>query len=300
MFGNVKKKITVLKSFVSKKASLRYIVTLGFNYIVYRNFNKLLWKFRSLPKYDKEDVAIIIGVKNRYDHKIINALRSIKNQNYPQELINTIIVDYGSDKKLIPKFKKLCEGFDVEYIRVENVPVWSRSHCLNIGIKRTKTKYVLVSDTDIIFDDNYIKEAVNELKDNPYQIIVSEMRDLPEKFPIKNIDFKTLDKSKFKSRYHGAHNSMPTTLTYFYHKINGFDEKYSVWGSEDNDLIKRFKYLGLNLKNISNKSVYFHQWHPKFDGVMSGEYKKQIEDNLKYFENTNTIVRNKSGWGLIK
>ncbi len=290
----------LLRSIYHKNISLKYILVLGFNYLTYRNFNKLLWKFKSLPKYDEEDITIIIGVKNRFDYRVVNALRSIKNQRYSKNLIKTILVDYGSDNELISKLKKLCEEFDTEYVRVNNVPVWNRSHCLNIGIKKTSTKYVLVSDTDIIFKDNYISEAINELKKNPYQVVVSEMIDLTKEASKENINFETLNKARFKPRYFGTpHNSMPLTLTYFYYEINGFDEMYSVWGSEDNDLIKRFKYLGLNLKNICSKSVYFHQWHQKYEGVRTGDYKKQIEKNLKYFENTNTIKRNKNGWGLI-
>ena len=49
---------------------------------------------------------------------------------------------------------------------------------------------------------------------------------------------------------------------------------------------------------IKNKSIYLHQWHPKYQGLKKIKgYKKQIEKNRKYFKNTNSIIRNKNRWG---
>jgi hypothetical protein len=54
---------------------------------------------------------------------------------------------------------------------------------------------------------------------------------------------------------------------------------------------------GLKIVNISDRTSYVHQWHPKYEGLNENE-KKQIEKNIEYFEITDTLSRNKNGWGL--
>jgi cellulose synthase/poly-beta-1,6-N-acetylglucosamine synthase-like glycosyltransferase len=128
------------------------------DYIVTRNINKILLHLTPLPKYSKNDINVVIAVKNRGDRKRVeNAFKSIRNQDYSQNLIKITLVDYDSNKIVIPRLKKLCELYNVEYIRVENKPVWCKSHALNIAIKKAKTKYILSTDIDIIFREDYIK-----------------------------------------------------------------------------------------------------------------------------------------------
>ncbi|MBW2978074.1 glycosyltransferase [Candidatus Woesearchaeota archaeon] len=271
--------------------------------------SNLPWRYR--PKYlsiylwlnnlfKKEDITVVIGVKDRYSFRMINSLKSIRNQDYPQALIKIIIVDYDTKKELIQKFKKMIGKYNANYIRVNNKPLWSRAHAMNIGIKRTTTKYILCSDEDIIFERDYIKRAIKELQKNSFQVILSQCFDLP-KIKINKIDFnkfkrlaKPRDIYKRKCAY-----GINLTLRYFYYKVRGYDEFYKLWGYEDKDLIKRFEMFGLNIKLIKNKSIYFHQWHPKYRGIKIKGYEKQIRKNKEYKNKTNSIIRNKAGWGEI-
>ena len=174
----------------------------------------------------REDVTVIIGVKNRLDYRITNALKSLRNQTYDQNLIKIILVDYNSNKKLIRKYKKICKKYNTDYVRVSNQPVWSRSHCLNIAIKRTKTKYILTSDVDIIFEKNYIKTVIKKLQIKPYRVIVCKMLDSAKDDINKHTDiiknYEALKtKAKFRTKKGGElffGKSINATLTYFYHK----------------------------------------------------------------------------------
>lgn len=265
--------------------------------------------FLSLYNLNKQQgITVVIAIKDRYDHKIINSLKSIRNQDYPQNLIKITIVDYDSKEKMIQKFKDICKKYNVKFIRVEKKPIWNRAHCLNIGIKRAKTKYVLTSDVDIIYEKNYITEAVKALQKNPFQVILCQCMDSPAKMVISDKTLKEYDNLRKKSKYRSEVRNIPShhyffgkginlTLTYFYHKINGYDEKYIVWGKEDDDLIKRFNLLGLQVKDITNRTSYIHQWHTR---VENKEFKKQVEINEKYLHNNHSIMRNKEGWGKIK
>ena len=82
--------------------------------------------------------------------------------------------------------------------------------------------------------------------------------------------------------------------------IRGYDEHYEVWGSEDNDLMRRFRYLGLRPQTLDSGSFYLHQWHPKFEGVAGGEHAPAIRRNLAYFWRNRSILRNDRDWGTAQ
>ncbi|MDD5193685.1 MAG: galactosyltransferase-related protein [Candidatus Nanoarchaeia archaeon] len=255
--------------------------------------------------YPKEDISVVIGIRDRYDYRIENALKSLRNQDYDKNLIKILVVDYGSQIKHFLKLKRLCERYNAEYIRVRRISCWNRAHCLNIGIKKSNTKYILLSDVDIVFEKNYISEGIKELKKNPSQIIFSEVfeskeEDINEKTNIlRNFDkikARCSNRNELTKMYDYTFGlGIILTLNYFFKQINGLDENYRVWGFEDEDLIARFKMMGLKLKKLENTS-YIHQWHPRYEGVKA-EDKPQIEKNLAYLRNSHTIKRNLFGWG---
>lgn len=272
-----------------------------------------LFKLTPLPKCNKEDITVVIAAKNRYDHRIINALESIRSQNYDQSLIKIIIVDYDSNRELATKYKDVCKEYNAEYVRVDNKPIWNKAHALNIGIRRVKTKYLLSSDLDNIFEKNYLKEAIKELQRNPYQVISCNSLDLPD-IPIGELNnFKeNFDKLKSLARVRCEVNipgvSSPLkinpgtnlTLTHFYHKLRGYDEQYLLCYHEDADLLKRFLLLKIVINDISDKTSFVHQWHPLYGGEKNVQiYKKQIKKNWEYFKKSKSIARNKKDWGQI-
>jgi len=257
-------------------------------------------------KKDREDVTVIIGVRNRFDYRLRNAFKSIRNQDYDQSLIKIILVDYGSEENYIKGFQDLCQEFCVEYIRVEDIKVWNRSHALNIGIKKCNTKYVLCSDVDDIFEKNYISECIKEIQRDFEQIIFSTMFMLAEEDVLENTDTvssysllkkKSLPRAEVENCYSCTYGlSINLTLTRFYFDIKGYDEYYTAWGNEDDDIIKRFKKFGLKITNIDGKTSYLHQWHPMYEGL-SEKDKNQIKNNREYYARMNTIKRNPEGWG---
>jgi hypothetical protein len=88
------------------------------------------------------------------------------------------------------------------------------------------------------------------------------------------------------------------TYTVFYKVVRGYDEYYQEWGSEDDDLMRRFMYLGLEPKVLDSGSCYLHQWHPKYEGVPDGGDSACIQRNLAHLRRTHSIVRNGRDWGI--
>lgn len=244
----------------------------------------------------RDDVNVIIPVRDRCDHRIVNALRSLRAQHYDPSLIAITVVDYDSRAELISAYRAICDRYGVTYLRVENKPVWCKSHALNIAIRRTSQKYILASDVDIIFEQRYIAEAVAAVRSDPYQVVLARLLDLPE--PV--IDARDLEALRLVARHRYGTSSyavaIPFALAFFFKHIRGYDEFYKLWGKEDDDLIKRFLMLGLR-KRILESSFHLHQWHPKHEGVEADELARQLPLNERRLARRRTLRRNRARWG---
>ncbi|MFT6779334.1 MAG: putative glycosyltransferase involved in capsule biosynthesis [Paraglaciecola sp.] len=255
----------------------------------------------------KDDITVVYGIRNRVDYKFWHSLNSIRVQNYVPNLINILVVDYGSIESDLTMIRKFCAQFDAKLLETNKDGDWNRAHCLNIGIKRVNTKYLLTTDTDIIFSDNYISELIETLKQDPLSVIFSKCLDLKEsanKFLIANFESnQAIDSKELKSQAEGrssgeANAGINASFTQFYKDINGYDEYFKLWGSEDNDIKRRLEYYGLESRSIASKAYYLHQWHPKHEGVNASlELKKTIEENHRYFKNDHRIFKNTDDWG---
>ena len=132
-----------------------------------RDFQRLrrlgrVWVRRALrPELSRpDDVTIIIGVRNRAGYRLENALRSVCAQTYPAELVRPLVVDYGSEPEHARRTKAICNEYGADYLGVDNAPVWSKSRCLNVGIRHTSTKFLMISDAEILLSPRYVSEAV--------------------------------------------------------------------------------------------------------------------------------------------
>lgn len=257
---------------------------------------------------DKSDtVTVVIGVRNRSDYRLRNALWSLKNQDYPSELIKIVVVDYGSEPFHRDRIIDVCNSFDVNRITLPDIGKWNKPNCLNYAIKRCHTKFFLSSDVDVIFPDNYIAGMVTMLKDNPLSVVYSKMCDLPEEATDhlmsleennSPIDFAYLLRMTTHRGTGNTNAGINGTYTYFYQYVHAYDEFYEGWGSEDNDLQKRFQYLGLDIVSLQTKATFLHQWHPKGEGI--SDFHASALRNRKYYEKTNSIIRNLQQWGEVK
>jgi predicted glycosyltransferase involved in capsule biosynthesis len=271
------------------------------------NIQKIKNQKITFNQQNKEDITVIIAWRNIGINRLENCLRSIRNQNYNQNLINITLIDYGSSINNSEIIKNKCKKYKIKYIFYYS-NIFCKPHALNIGIKNSNTKYILISDIDIVFEKNYIKECIKEIKKNYFQIIYSKMFDC-FKNSIKSKENFIKDyykiKKRCKDRAIGKNenifrygSSICFTLSHFFKSIQGYDEFYTGWGADDADIIKRFELIGLNIRDLTSKVSYIHQWHPKYEGYNSKE-KEQIKKNRDYFMKTNTILRNSNGWGEL-
>lgn len=251
-----------------------------------------------------DDVTVVIGVRNRADYRLVNALRSIRTQTYPADLIRIAVVDYASEPESAQRAQKICDEHRAEYIRVERASVWSRSRCLNVGLRRAETKFVMTSDVDIVLSSRYLSDAVGVLTRSRPSVVCSAMLDLPEESAgtleraARTGEDLQLDAWKERCQpRHGwqVHPTVCMTYTALYRVIRGYDEHYELWGWEDFDLMQRLTDLGLRQKSVGAGSFYMHQWHAESE---RGKDAEQFRQNESYFNSTHSILRNDERWGV--
>jgi hypothetical protein len=254
-----------------------------------------------------DDITVLIGVRNRADHRLANALESLRAQTLPRGSLRVSVLDYGSEPAASAETRALCRRYDVECLRIDDAPVWSRSRCLNVGIRRAETKFLVTSDVDIVFSPRYLADAIETLKRRPLSVVCSPMLDLPQEavacFKRAAENGEAPPVGAWKERCSARlgwelHPSIAATYTAFLRLVRGYDEYYAVWGYEDLDLMRRLECLGLRRRKLDTQSFYLHQWHPKFEDVQGGELAEQIRRNRAHLDENRSILRNGPGWGL--
>ena len=159
-------------------------------------------------------------------------------------LVTIALVDYGSGQESARQTQALCKEHQADYVRVDDLSVWSRSRCLNVGIRRAETKFVMTSDVDVVLSPHYLWDAIRLLTAAPLSVACSAMLDLPEESVEifersgRESNDPPLDawKASCLARKGWAiHPSICVARTAVYRAVRGFDEYFEVWGGEDDE-----------------------------------------------------------------
>lgn len=242
-------------------------------------------------------LVIIIGYRNREIIRVKRCLDSLTRQTNID--FNLIFVDYGSDETYSQEVRKVVETYPFcEYIYSETRGYpWSRSKALNIGVRQAESDYVLTTDVDMIFADNFV-ETVLQCAD-PKQVVNCAPIWLPRRFQ----DWE--DVSKYQDRYPTGDSAQlggcQCVSTQLMKKIRGFDEYYKYWGLEDRDLNSRLIQLGIEQVWVNEHTGIYHQWHKKKNYITSNYIPFGLWGRMlnHYHQNQDVIYRNIAGWGNI-
>jgi glycosyltransferase involved in cell wall biosynthesis len=248
----------------------------------------------------------LIGVRNRADERLVNSVRSLRAQRMDPQRLRVMVVDVGSSPEQQAGTREICQRHGAEHVAVDGTSVWSRSRCMNVGLRRSRTKYLLASDADIVFSPGYVADACERMRAAPLAVVCSQMFDLPQHSvdtvsraatspePPRAEEWKDMS----APRYEWLHPSICMTYTSCFQLIRGYDEFYELWGGEDDDLMRRFVDLGLLTTALDSDSFYLHQWHPKFSGLVTGRDSEPVQRNEAYLRSHHSLLRNQADWGL--
>ena len=230
-------------------------------------------------KFKEEDtVTVVMVIKNRDKIRAKRCIDSLLEQSLPCKII---VVDYGStDLSWYPEIFYKDKRITLVEVK-KDTEKFNKCRALNIGFKQVTTKYSLSTDIDCIFAPNFIEEVAKTLIAKPKSVVLCQKIDLDK----KGKEIETHEPS--------ASGSCIGIKTKWIKKVHGYDEFYTFWGREDNDLVDRAVADGYEVAWITEKTSLWHQWHLPAS-------QKTLTDNDWYYKIPDKpIIRNPNSWGEL-
>ena len=203
-------------------------------------------------------ITVVLTNRNRDLKSVKRCLTSLNNQSNKQ--FKLVVVDYGSKNKNLQMLRCLIEEFpEIELICCDtSKQLWCKSRAINIALKSCETSYFFVGDIDMIYHSEFIE--------NLYQIkgkadaVYFQVGFLSAVESQKN---KNFDDYKINFKSSNEATGMTIYKTEVLKSINGYDEFYHGWGSEDTDVHLRLKNADKRVLFYNDSILILHQWHPK-------------------------------------
>jgi len=249
-------------------------------------------------------ITIIYAYRNRDIERVNLSLQTLMFQT--KNGFEVVFVDYGSEVLFSQAVKEVVNSYDFAHYHYvgHSGLLWNKSKALNYGIKYAKGDYIFIADVDILFHPNTIQL---------FQKISS-----PEKsylFKLSYLSKKVSQSLRNTSRlfdlpvkHHGKINGMVLTSKSSLTTINGLDEFFHFYGSEDMDLANRLEISGQQL--IEQTEEYFlHQWHTIYNSYDDSKLSitprlfniKRINQEHYFYNKDTAIVKpiNSVNWGKV-
>jgi glycosyltransferase involved in cell wall biosynthesis len=209
------------------------------------------------------DVSVVITTKDE-EKNIENCLRSIRQQNYPQDKIEIIVVDNNSKDSTVETAKTFTD-------KVYNKGP-ERSAQRNLGVKEAVGKYILYLDADMILSEDVIKECIEKCENEDNIALYVPERIIGGGFWIKVRDFE-------RSFYNATCiDAVRFTRRDKFLEIGGFDENLA--GPEDWDFDRRVKNAGkvgiIDVPLYHNEGIFSLRRHLKKKSYYSRSFDKYV------------------------
>ncbi len=223
--------------------------------------------------------SVIITTQNEERH-IDNCIESIKNQSYPEDGIEIIVVDNNSTDRTKEIAKKYTE-------KVYNLGP-ERSTQRNFGIKQSSGRYVLYLDADMILSKEIIAECIEKCERADNIALYIPERIIGQGFWIKVRDFE-------RSFY----NATCIDCVRFVRRdkfleIGGFDE--SLTGPEDWDFDRRIRQVGP--VGIVEAPIYHNEGGFNFNKYLSKKayYACSFQKYIDKWGKNDAVIRKQFGF----
>ncbi len=245
----------------------------------------------------RRDITAVIPVRNRTGTRLDNCLRSLRWQELEAGALEIVITDFGSDPGPAQELRELAERHDAALVRVETDEIWNRARALNYGIQHARGRYVFCTDADMIFSPDFVPTLLDAQRSaNGQAFVVCHCRDLPEDIdeqPWTVEDFpKLLAAAPFRKAT--GTGACQVAEREFFERVRGYDEGFSFWGQEDNDMRFRAGRAGLREVWVQDQTAMLHQWHPSERGKKP--LRKSLND-IRFHLTKHVTVKNWRGWG---
>lgn len=197
-----------------------------------------------------------------------------------------VIADDGSTEETANLIKELQKSFPIPLKHAWHPDEGFRAAAIrNKGIALCTTNYIVQIDGDIIIHPKFIQDHL-EMQTPGYFIVGSRVMLSPEETErlIRQgfVDFKKLNKGKFvfnglRNRFlrnqlarlyktKGKHKFYAKGANIAFYKtdivhVNGYNEAFVGWGSEDRDVAIRLMNSGVKKLSVKMGAVCYHLYH---------------------------------------
>ena len=209
-----------------------------------------------------------------------------------------LIADGGSDNydELVRYCKERTGSVKFRIVQCKIGKPFERARLNNVGIRNSRTPYVLCTDMDIWFHRDLVKTILSCCNEK----VFIEARTLYWKPQFANMvyngsvdvmnnpDLARVGRIKKRTTAGGCQ----CAHRYIWNKVRGYNEDIIGWGSEDHDLLRRLRDAGVNIKWICedrSNVMLFHQPHAK----------DSIKQDLVYQEKNKRILYENKDWTFV-
>jgi len=111
-----------------------------------------------IPKNEvTTEVSVVVAVRNE-EENIDTLLKHLFDQEYPEELMEVIIVDDHSEDDTTGKINKFLKSHSQFSLRLLFSPGNGKKDAISFGIKNSNSRFVLTTDGDCIPDQRWVRK----------------------------------------------------------------------------------------------------------------------------------------------
>ncbi len=170
--------------------------------------------------------------------------------------------------------------------------IFNKSRSINYGVKKyVQSEYFIMSDIDIIYNKNHVKNMLKYTKGIPSRVIHYHC-EIDQEF--YSCNFNELEKLPHKEKALAPGLGLIHTPTFML--IQGYNEEFLKYSPEDQCFNERIWMINKNV--IADSNIYtLHLWHE-----ISGRKHPYVEQNLKFWPVLNKVLvanYHECEWGLI-
>jgi hypothetical protein len=205
----------------------------------------------------------------------------------------------------------MCCRHGVRLILVPPSPLpFNKSRAINVAIQLTlnDADFVMQTDADMIFEHNFLEILVRAgIQFFPSLVLCSARAISQERAAGAEVLDPRTDYEAIRSLslpISGVGGCMCAPRAWWF-RVRGYDERYTLWGHEDDDILKRAKLDGLSQVGIADRTSLIHQWHVRATadaGNLTVQERRRREEalaaNRTFYLESMSVVRNADGWGI--
>lgn len=226
--------------------------------------------------------------------------------------LEIIVVNDGIEDDTEKVCKDYNKIFDIKYLfsgqrNRDGIKPRMPGFALNIGVKQSKGEIAILSCPEVYCLNNTVDLIVEPLKNNPHIMSVphSMLFDDDGIVTQELIENRTLeiDINRInKNRECVPASQMPFFMGFYkyqFMEMGGYDEDFTGYAGDDNDLVDRFKHKGVF--HLSTTAKVVHLYHgATCDGKMHPENPAWVHNWTLLNERRGQIIRNQNReWGKL-